>query len=60
MVDTNLDKGERKSRGQTYFCITTDELVQLTIKALEVDEHEIRVTDPKLENFMRHGQGRHS
>ncbi|WMW25043.1 SDR family NAD(P)-dependent oxidoreductase [Methanolobus sediminis] len=48
MVDTNLDKGARKARGQTYFGITTAELVQPTMKAFESDEYEIRVIDPKL------------
>lgn len=48
MVDTNLDKGARKARGQTYFGITTDELIQPAIKAFEEDEYEIRVIDPKL------------
>ena len=31
MVDTNLDKGARKSRGQTYFGITTAEFVKPAI-----------------------------
>lgn len=48
MVDTNLDKGARKARGQTYFGITTDELVQPAMKAFEADEYEICVIDPKL------------
>lgn len=48
MVDTNLDKGARKARGQTYFGITTDEFIQPAIKAFEEDEYEIRVIDPKL------------
>jgi uncharacterized oxidoreductase len=48
MVDTNLDKGARKARGQTYFGITTDELIQPAIKAFEEEEYEIRVIDPKL------------
>jgi uncharacterized oxidoreductase len=43
MVDTNLDKGARKARGQTYFGITTDELIQPAMKAFELDEYEIRV-----------------
>jgi len=57
MVDTNLDKGARKARGQTYFGITTVELIPLTMKAFESDEYEIRVTDPKLAAIMGHGQG---
>src|SRR5664280_1308288 len=35
MVDTNLDKGARKARGQTYFGITTTEFVQPAMKAFE-------------------------
>lgn len=57
MVDTNLDKGARKSRGQTYFGITTDELVQPAMKAFEADEYEIRVLDPKLTTTSGQGQG---
>jgi len=60
MVDTNLDKGARKARGQKYFGITTDELIQPAMKAFESDEYEIRVTDPKLATMMGHGQGRPS
>ena len=41
-------KGARKARGQTYFGITTAELVQPAMKAFETDEYEIRVTDPNL------------
>lgn len=48
MVDTNLDKGARKARGQTYFGITTDELVEPALKAFETDEYEIHVIDPEL------------
>jgi uncharacterized oxidoreductase len=58
MVDTNLDKGARKARGQTYFGITTDELIQSAIKAFEADEYEIRVADSKLATMMGHGKGR--
>ena len=39
--------GARKTSGQTYFGITTAELVQPAIKAFEA-EYEIRVTDPNL------------
>jgi uncharacterized oxidoreductase len=60
MVDTNLDKGARKARGQTYFGITTDELVQSAMKAFETDEYEIRVIDPNLEIMMGQSQGRPS
>lgn len=60
MVDTNLDKGARKARGQTYFGITTDELVQPAMKAFEADEYEIRVLDPKLTTTPGQGQGRPS
>ena len=48
MVDTNLDKGARKARGQTYFGLTTDEFIIPAMKAFENDEYEIRVQDPKL------------
>jgi uncharacterized oxidoreductase len=54
MVDTNLDKGARKSRGQTYFGITTAEFVKPAIKAFEKDEYEIRVQDPNLATRMGH------
>jgi len=60
MVDTNLDKGARKARGQTYFGITTEEFVQPAMKAFESNEYEIRVTDPKLATMMGHGQGKPS
>lgn len=55
MVDTNLDKGARKARGQTYFGITTAELVPPVMKAFETDEFEIRVADPNLATRMGHG-----
>jgi uncharacterized oxidoreductase len=48
MVDTNLDKGARKARGQTYFGMSTAEFIVPVMKALENDEFEIRVQDPKL------------
>ena len=54
MVDTNLDKGARKARGQTYFGITTAELVKPAMKAFESDEYEIRVQDPNLATRMGH------
>jgi uncharacterized oxidoreductase len=57
MVDTNLDKGARKARGQTYFGITTEEFVHPAMKAFESDEYEIRVIDPKLAMMMGHRQG---
>jgi uncharacterized oxidoreductase len=57
MVDTDLDKGARKARGQTYFGITAAELVQPVMKAFETDEYEICVTDPKLAIMMGQGQG---
>ncbi len=55
MVDTNLDKGARKARGQTYFGITAAELIPPTMKAFETDEYEIRVSDPNLATRMGHG-----
>ena len=48
MVDTNLDKGARKARGQTYFGITTAEFVTPAMKSFSNDEYEVRVQDPKL------------
>ena len=60
MVDTNLDKGARKARGQKYFGITTGEFVQPAMKAFESDEYEIRVTDPKLATMMGNGHGKPS
>ena len=54
MVDTNLDKGARKARGQTYFGITTAELVKPTMKAFESDQYEIRIQDPNLASRMGH------
>ena len=58
MVHTNLDKGARKARGQTYFGIMTDELVQPAMQAFKADRYEIRMTDPKLATMI--GQGRPS
>ncbi len=52
MVDTNLDKGARKARGQTYFGITTAELIKPAMKAFEIDQFEIRVQDPNLASRM--------
>ena len=48
MVDTNLDKGARKARGQTYFGLTTAEFILPAMKSFANDEYEIRVQDPKL------------
>lgn len=48
MVDTDLDKGARKARGQTYFGLTTKEFIIPAMKSFENDEYEIRVQDPKL------------
>ncbi len=60
MVDTNLDKGARKARGQTYFGISTAELIAPAMKAFEKDEFEIRVSDPNLATRMGHQHGRPS
>ena len=60
MVDTNLDKGARKARGQTYFGITTAELIAPAMKAFEKDEYEIRVSDPNLATRMGHQHGKPS
>ncbi|MGB7788501.1 SDR family oxidoreductase [Methanoregula sp.] len=48
MVDTNLDKGARKARGQTYFGLTTAEFIIPVMQSFGNDEYEIRVQDPKL------------
>ncbi len=58
MVDTNLDKGARKARGQTYFGITTAELIAPAMKAFEKDEYEIRVSDPNLATRMGNNRGK--
>ena len=60
MVATNLDKGARKARGQTYFGITTAELIAPAMKAFEKDEYEIRVTDPNMATRMGHQRGKPS
>jgi uncharacterized oxidoreductase len=57
MVDTGLDKGARKSRGQTYFGIQAAEVVPPVLKAMANDEYEIRVTDPKLMAWAKSRQG---
>ena len=54
MVDTNLDKGARKARGQTYFGLSTAEFIVPVMKAFANNEFEIRVQDPKL-SAMRGG-----
>ena len=43
MVDTELDRGAREKRGQTYRGISTGEYVQATIKGLKEDLLEIPV-----------------
>jgi uncharacterized oxidoreductase len=48
MVDTDLDKGARKARGQTYFGLSTAEFIAPAMRSFEADEYEIRVPDPKL------------
>jgi hypothetical protein len=48
MVDTNLDKGARKARGQTYFGLSTAEFIAPAMRSFANDEYEIRVQDPKL------------
>ena len=57
MVDTNLDKGARKARGQTYFGITTKEFVVPALESFKNDEYEVRVQDPKLAAMMGDLQG---
>ena len=46
MVDTNLDKGARKRRGQTYFGMSVGSFIIPAMKGLVNDEFEIRVKDP--------------
>jgi len=53
MMDTNLDKGARKARGQTYFGIPASEIKLPTLKALENDQYEIRIADPNIAARMR-------
>ena len=48
MVDTNLDKGARKARGQTYFGMSTAAFIVPAMKSFGNDEYEIRVQDPGL------------
>jgi uncharacterized oxidoreductase len=52
MVDTNLDKGARKARGQTYFGLSTSEFIAPSMRSFAQDEYEIRVPDPKLAVMM--------
>jgi hypothetical protein len=48
MVDTNLDKGARKARGQTYFGMSLADFIVPTMKSFANDEYEIRVRDQNL------------
>ncbi|MDR3667957.1 MAG: SDR family oxidoreductase [Ignavibacteriaceae bacterium] len=47
MVDTDLDKGERKKRGQTYFGITPEQTAQESFEAFQKDEYEFAVGEAK-------------
>ena len=47
MVDTDLDKGERKKRGQTYFGITPEQTAKESFEAIKNDEYEFDVGDAK-------------
>lgn len=47
MVDTDLDKGERKKRGQTYFGITPEQTAKESFEAIQKDEYEFAVGDAK-------------
>jgi uncharacterized oxidoreductase len=47
MVDTDLDKGERKKRGLTYFGITADQTAQEAFDAIKKDEYEFAVGEAK-------------
>jgi uncharacterized oxidoreductase len=43
MVDTDLDKGERKKRGLTFFGITADQTAKESFEAIQKDEYEYAV-----------------
>jgi uncharacterized oxidoreductase len=47
MVDTDLDKGERKKRGLTYFGITAEQTVEESFEAIKKDEYEFAVGEAK-------------
>ena len=47
MVDTDLDKGERKKRGQTYFGITPEQTAKESFEAIQKDEYEYAVGEAK-------------
>jgi uncharacterized oxidoreductase len=47
MVDTDLDKGERKKRGLTYFGITPEQTAQESFEAIQKDEYEYAVGEAK-------------
>jgi uncharacterized oxidoreductase len=47
MVDTDLDKGERKKRGKTYFGITPEQTAKESFEAIKNDEYEFDVGDAK-------------
>jgi uncharacterized oxidoreductase len=51
MVDTDLDKGERKKRGMTYFGISADQTAQEAFLAIQNDEYEFAVGEAK--NFQQ-------
>ncbi|MGA7628038.1 SDR family oxidoreductase [Methanoregula sp.] len=48
MVDTNLDKGARKARGQTHFGMSPADFIVPAMRSFANDEYEIRVRDPNL------------
>jgi len=60
MVDTDLDKGERKKRGLTYFGITPEQTARESFEAIQKDEYEFAVGEAKnfrtgaKENFEEH------
>ena len=47
MVDTDLDKGERKKRGLTYFGITPEQTAEESFEAIKKDEYEFAVGEAK-------------
>jgi len=47
MVDTDLDKGERKKRGLTYFGITAEQTAKESFEAIQNDQYEYAVGEAK-------------
>ena len=47
MVDTDLDKGERRKRGLTYFGITADQTAKESFEAIQNNQYEFAVGEAK-------------